>query len=341
MDARGPPVPHHRDGVDLTPAHVIEIACDESGSEGENLLGGETDVFAHAGVRLGTGLAADCVQEIRDRIRSPALEYKANHLLRQKHRQTLVWLLGPASPLHGHAHVQLVEKEFFAAGKLVELLVEDLGYAESIGRQPDQGTRRRAVVLYRDVQRVFGRARWVELLESFVDLMRAPHRGAGTSGAFFRAVESLHAERPAGPVRDLLDALRQAGSRADSFRTHLVNNPQLIPALDPLAQAILLAVDRWSDGAHPVALVHDEQPALRHDRLAQLAALLGPSASVRFVDSRSDPRVQLADFLAGVARWIASEELNDRGDAELTVLLRPYVDPSSIWGDARSWALLG
>ncbi|WP_233223630.1 hypothetical protein [Amycolatopsis sp. BJA-103] len=27
----------------------LEIACDESGSEGEKLIGGQTDVFAHAG----------------------------------------------------------------------------------------------------------------------------------------------------------------------------------------------------------------------------------------------------------------------------------------------------
>jgi hypothetical protein len=59
------------------------------------------------------------------------------------------------------------------------------------------------------------------------------------------------------------------------------------------------------------------------------------------VHSRLDPRVQLADFLAGIARKIASDELNGRGDPALTALLRPYVDPASVWGDERSWALLG
>jgi hypothetical protein len=54
-----------------------------------------------------------------------------------------------------------------------------------------------------------------------------------------------------------------------------------------------------------------------------------------------DPRVQVADILAGTARKIASDELNDRGHAELTALLRPYVDSQSIWGDDRSGALLG
>ena len=33
---------------------VVEVACDEPGSEGEKLIGATTDVFAHPGVRLGT-----------------------------------------------------------------------------------------------------------------------------------------------------------------------------------------------------------------------------------------------------------------------------------------------
>ncbi|GAP50841.1 predicted protein, partial [Streptomyces azureus] len=64
----------------------LEIACDESGSDGENLTGGNTDVFAHASMSLSMATAAAAVREIRDRIRSPAEEYKANHLLREKHR---------------------------------------------------------------------------------------------------------------------------------------------------------------------------------------------------------------------------------------------------------------
>jgi hypothetical protein len=49
----------------------------------------------------------------------------------------------------------------------------------------------------------------------------------------------------------------------------------------------------------------------------------------------------VADFLAGVARRIASDELNRRSDAALAGLLRPYVDARSAWADPRSWAALG
>jgi 2-polyprenyl-3-methyl-5-hydroxy-6-metoxy-1,4-benzoquinol methylase len=72
-----------------------EIACDESGSDGKNLLAGNTDVFAHGSVRLPTDVAAECFRELRHRILSPAEEYKANHLLREKHRAVLEWLPAP------------------------------------------------------------------------------------------------------------------------------------------------------------------------------------------------------------------------------------------------------
>lgn len=118
-----------------------DIACDESGYEGEKLVGGETDVFAHAGVHLTTGSAAGCAEELRRRIRSPALEYKANHLLRQKHRPVLEWLLSPQAPIHGHAHVHLVDKTFLLVSKIVELLVEET---------PDRRADSLAGTLYRE-----------------------------------------------------------------------------------------------------------------------------------------------------------------------------------------------
>jgi hypothetical protein len=101
---------------------VLEIACDESGYEGEKLIDTTTDVFAHAGVHLDPAAAAACMAQLRVRIRSPATEYKANHLLRAKHRPVLVWLLSPASPLYGTSHVFLIDKAYFVVQKLTEVL---------------------------------------------------------------------------------------------------------------------------------------------------------------------------------------------------------------------------
>ena len=48
---------------------LVEVACDESGYESEKLIGGTTDVFAHASVGLDVESAAACMREARSRSR--------------------------------------------------------------------------------------------------------------------------------------------------------------------------------------------------------------------------------------------------------------------------------
>ncbi len=237
----------------------VEVACDESGSEGSNLIDAITDVFAHASVLLPISSAQECILQLRERIRSPALEYKANHLLREKHRAVLLWLLSADGPILGHAAVHLTEKAFFVAGKVVELL------------EPEK------------------------------DPATVYHSGRAVLAAYNVV---LRAE----------------------YREHL----------DLHVPAIVRAVHLWGTDK-PVTIVHDRQNLLTEDRVALIKRTLGDRlADMTFVDSRDDARVQIADFLAGVARRIASDALNGHGDVELVAALRPYVDPSSIWGDERS-----
>ncbi|OXM66044.1 DUF3800 domain-containing protein [Amycolatopsis vastitatis] len=297
----------------------VEIACDESGSEGENLLGGETDVFAHAGVRMPPSAAAACVREIRERIGSPAEEYKANHLLRAKHRAVLEWLLDPGGPLAGRGHVHLTDKTFFAVRAAVTLLAED-------------GTEASARTLHRAGPAAFGAARWEFFLTAFTSVLRLnPRRGVTTSPREFFALAGELARVP-GEAGEIVGRFRGGEDRVAAYRARLASDPGLVPVLDPLVPAVIHTVRHWSADGTPVALVHDEQLALTAERVLQLKATLGHRlAGVRFVDSRSDARVQIADFLAGVARRIASDELNGRGDARLTTLLESFVDTDSVW----------
>jgi hypothetical protein len=100
---------------------VREIACDESGYEGEKLIDTTTDVFAHASLDLDPGTAADCLSELRRRVRSPATQYKSGHLLREKSRPALEWFLGPAGPVYGRGHVFLIDKAYFVATRIAAL----------------------------------------------------------------------------------------------------------------------------------------------------------------------------------------------------------------------------
>ncbi|MDX3456391.1 hypothetical protein PV396_31360 [Streptomyces sp. ME02-8801-2C] len=314
--------------TDVTRQHThVEIACDESGSDGENLTGGNTDVFAHASVDVPKECAAAAIREIRDRIRSPAEEYKANHLLREKHRAVLEWLLAPSGPLHGRAYVHLTEKTFFMVERVVDLLLGD-----------PTG----AVPLCRAGADAFGAELWARFLTAANALLWV--RGEADAGtgtpveAFFRAVDALAERAPELRDPDAADVLKLLGgarSRAADHRARLLAAPSLIPVLNPLLPAILQTAAYWRGGGRAVVLVHDRQNMLTEERIEWLkdTARIG---GLRLVVARDDTRVQLADFLAGIARSVASHELNGRGDATLTALLRPYVDARSVWGDERS-----
>lgn len=318
---------------DESRARPIEIACDESGYEGEKLIGGTTDVFAHASVGLTADESADCIAELRRRIRSPAQEYKANHLLREKHRDVLVWWLGDDGPVQGRARVLLVDKTYRLVSGLSDVL--DAG-----------GSGAEAVTLYRDGPTVFGRDKWLVFLDAFNNLVRAKDRltASASAAAFQHTVGLMGVSTLNGEVGEILRPLTVEIAGVIG-RAQTSERSRSMPPFDPLIPAILEAVSRWGGADRPVSIVHDRQNLLTRGRIARLTDLARERglglAGFELVDSIADTRVQMADFLAGIARKIASLELNGAGDPELTGLLRAHVDGSSTWGDPRSWALLG
>ncbi|WP_116948175.1 hypothetical protein [Jiangella endophytica] len=317
---------------------AVEIACDESGSEGERLAGGNTDVFGYGSVRIDAAAAAACVAELRLRIRSPAVEYKANHLLRSKHRDALAWFLGADGPIVGQAHVYLVDKPFLLVTRVV---------AEVAG-----GPATAAAALYRAGPRAFGTQGWTAFLTASNDLLRAAGRRPvpdDPAAAFAVAVDALAVDGldvvGAGAAAGadavaVVDALRAGRERAAQLRDEIDRAPGAVPSLDPLVPAFARVVEHWSDGGRPVRVLHDEQRILTPERIAAAGTLHGRLAGLRFADSIVEPRVQVADFLAGVARRIAEDELAGSHDPELAGLLSPYVDPGSVWADEASWAAL-
>jgi Protein of unknown function (DUF3800) len=313
----------------------IEIVCDESGFSGTDLLDPDNRVFAHASVDLDAGLAGEFVGEVRARFPSSAVEYKSGRL----RRPALQWLLGPSGPLTGHAHVHLIDKTLFVVHRLVDLLAGEPRYASGTSLDQDQRSMSVAVALHRLGPVKYGSGPWRALLRAFVALLRSKRRWMTSAqvDAFFRAVAEL---RVPGQPDETMDLLWQVRPRIDSLRTGLLH-PDVPPLLEPLIPALLETARYWCAGGRPVSIIHDEQSALTQNRIGQIQRLLdGRLRAVRFVDSRSDPRVQVADFLAGAARRIASTELRGQGDNELTALLRPYVDPYSIWAADRCSGVL-
>jgi hypothetical protein len=307
---------------------LVEIACDESGFSGSNLLDPDTRVFTHASLQVGPGEARRAVEDLRDRSRYVAGEYKSARLFKQ--RPALTWLLGPEGPLLGRAAVQLTDKYFLLAGRLTALFAGGLDYRTGTSLDTDEPARRTALALH---QHDYGDSWWT-LLQSFIDLLRSKNRTMYDE----RVLDFLAAAADFDPGE--VD-FRISRPPLDALRDRLFDDRALLPPLEVLIPALVETTLHWYADGNAVAMVHDEQSALTVHRIAQVNLLMDDSPlELRKTDSRTDPRVQLADLLAGSARQIATAELNGQGDPALTALLAPYLTPHPIWADDASWARL-
>ncbi|MFI2295012.1 DUF3800 domain-containing protein [Isoptericola sp. NPDC019571] len=272
---------------------VVEIACDESGFSGTNLLDPASPVIAHAGVDLTREEAAAVLGTLRSRFNHRRTrEHKAHLLLRPGQPEALEWFL---AELAGRSTVHVVDKRDHVAGRVLDLLTGEPSYLDGSRLGRDHG---RAVAVLR------GRG---DVLAAFVAMTHLKHRrrpDPAAVGRFLALVPGVVADG----VPELAGlTLRDVVAVLDRL---LDGDPAVPPPLEPLVPALAETVLRWSDGYRSVVVVHDEQSALTRQRTAVLAASLAAAASpapppllgVRQVDSRHDPRVQVADLLAGWAR---------------------------------------
>ena len=317
---------------------VVEIACDESGFSGTNLLDAATQVFTHASVDLPIAEAVELIRAVRSEFRWSQDEFKSGQFLRSPHAGgALEWLLGA---LDGRAHVHVVDKEYFLVTRIVDLFLVEPSYAA--GTRLTQDHRQAALTLYR-AGRPRGRV-WSDFLAAIVELVRTKRRHEPdriAMEAFFRARDSLAVELGA-EAADVLDGLGR--ERVWAVLTRLAHHdPSIPPPLEPMLPALAETVLFWSGGKRRVLVIHDEQSALTAGRLMRLQHVLtdagpctatraettggppmrvSPLAGLLTVDSKDDPRVQVADLLAGAARRSV-----DTGD---DTLLQPFLSPTSL-----------
>jgi len=325
--------------VDAVAGAVVEIACDESGFSGTNLLDPAIPVITHGSVDLCVGEAVELIAALRSGFRCSLNEFKSGQFLRGPMAgEALEWFL---AALSGRAHVHLVDKEYFLVTRIVDLFLAEPSYAA--GTRLTQDHRPAALTLYR-ARRSGGRD-WGAFLAAFVELVRTKRRRQPDRGVFerfFQARDALAGDGLGAQAEGVLDGLSR--TRVWAVLNRLTNDDRSIPPpLEPMLPALAETVLFWSGGQRQVLVIHDEQSALTAGRLRRLQQVLadgaGPSAagadeagapSARVsplaglvtVDSRDDPRVQVADLLAGVAR--RSPRTGDDG------LLQPFLSPTSL-----------
>jgi Protein of unknown function (DUF3800) len=327
----------------------IEIVCDESGFSGGNLVGvGHSPVFAHASICIESQTGAQLVQQLRQEIGARGSgEYKSPEIMRPRRRPVLLWLLGPTSPIYGNAYVHLTDTRFFVLARLLDVLLggQPVSGITSPGR--NARTRPMALALYKLGEHSYGTPRWQEFLKLSANLFRTNNRWLPKTPvqSFYAAVDSLaeaSETSAASEVREVMRKLQSTGPIAEATRASYLRNPKLTPLMEPLLPALNRAVQVWGSQAASLSVIHDEQSALTAERIADIAAAYAAGqpghqlTDVRLVDSNREPRVQIADFVAGVARRLASDQLQDRADPEISALLGPLIDPESVWVDYKT-----
>ena len=306
---------------------VAEIACDESGFSGTDLLDASSRVMAHASVDLSPGEAEDLMTTLRTGHRFSLTEVKSGRFLRGRGAsESLEWFL---SAVNGRAHVHLVDKEYFLVTRIVDLFLTEPSYAA--GTRLTQQQRPAARALYRAGRT--GGQEWGDFLAAFVEMVRTKHRRGPDRSLvehFLQARDALAANGLDPTAEGVLEGLTR--DRVRTIVTRLTDDDRSIPPpLEPMLPAVAETVLFWSGGQRQVLVIHDEQSALTADRLRRLqrvladGADLSPLAGVVTVDSRDDPRVQVADLLAGIARRFAAN--GEGGPAEHFVSSTSLHDP--------------
>jgi hypothetical protein len=325
--------------ADAVTGALVEIACDESGFSGTNLLRPATPLITHASVDLRVDEAVDLIATLRSGYRFSPREFKSGQFLRGlKADEALRWFL---AALSGRAHVHLVDKEYFLVTRIVDLFLAAPSYAA--GTRLTQDHRPAALAVFR-ARHSAGR-HWGAFLAAFVELVRIKRRHRPDPRAverFFQARDALVGDGLGTQAEAVLAGLDRTKVRA--VLTGLSDDDRSIPPpLEPMLPALAETVLYWSGGQRRVLVIHDEQSALTAGRLSRLQHVLAdsagsarvgagdagaspaevsPLAGLVMVDSRDDPRVQVADLLAGVALRLPTTV--DDGP------LQPFLSPTSL-----------
>jgi hypothetical protein len=331
---------------------VAEIFCDESGHDGENLMAGTTPVLAHSSLYMDLAEATDLVAYLRKKTRAQSLELKASAVLRNS--QAIDELFGVQGKLVGHVQVYLVEKASLVAGKMIDLLVEEKAHAAGIDLYTNGYAKHIADELYQYGPHGLGEEQWLNLVAAFTSLMREKQRKGGekeTTEGFFEKVEQARLNSTHPRLKFILTLLSATRRQAEEFQADVAKGG-LTKNLDPLQTSLMELAYAWSQKLKkPIRIMHDAQNGLTEQVMKAVMAASNEEipkefnlpnrhfdlVEIRHIDSKSDPRIQLADVAAGFTRQVSESALKGTADNKHLAQVQRLVHYNSIWGDGESW----
>lgn len=322
----------------MTKERVVVIACDESASEGENLMTSHHPVFVHASVNLPLDEAKDFIDRLRSATGAQAPEMKSKTVISARHRAAL---LSAIPVLDGRANIYFVDKSYFVTAKMIALLYAEQGERMGFDVHLSGLGRHLTDILHRKGPTAIGPRRWDVLLTSFNAVIRSYFREGATPptvGPFFEALADARSVCIDAQVSEILEETWEARHLA---LEHAEQNSVDIRELDPMFPSLAAVSMTWHMrlGDLPFEFLVDNYSGLTKSACADIVrAAKGPLAlsgvplprgdlrAIRLTDSKLDERVQVADILAGIGREVARLAGEGTFDDELQDAVHQMLD---------------
>ncbi len=243
--------------------------------------------------------------------------------------------------------MHLTHKKYFVVSKLFDSTAEELAHELGDDIYETGAALAGANLLFFLAPQSYGTA-WDRLLMTFQRFMRAKDavHAHEELAHLIRSMVTLLSDKDA-VVRDVLGTvfagLRHLGSLSKLQLGE--GGEERLRTMDPLIAAVGATVRSWgSISGRPVEVVHDATKELTPVKIEWVKQFLShpegvaPSrqglacelTDVRLVDSKEDPRVQVADLLAGTGR-IVGESMVSEHQHPLSPSLIPMVSGASLW----------
>ncbi|HXK40040.1 MAG TPA: hypothetical protein VJ837_04370, partial [Candidatus Paceibacterota bacterium] len=148
-----------------------EVAFDESGNSGQNLLDREQPIFALAGVLF----SGEEVSEIRELL--GWADDEELHFVRlrksKEGRARILKLLGSSFATADHVKTMGIHKAFMVMTKIVDMLIEPVAYRDGVDLYEDGGHLATSNLMHITIPSRLGEEAYADLLQRFVAMMRS------------------------------------------------------------------------------------------------------------------------------------------------------------------------
>lgn len=319
------------------------VAFDEAGNTGEDLLNADQPVFSLASVGLPISTASALAV-------SQGSELHFRKARRSKSgRSAILHVLTDPALSRDTIRVVGLHKQFSVVAKMVDLLVEPLAARASYDLYSEGTHLALSNLLFGTLPVVLGKDPWTRVLKDFVAMCREPTKELRRS--FIQTLEktALNAdERTAGHLK-----LLAAGTALGEF------GESGIPDLDPAPPCLIALAHAWAADGAPFSILHDDRKELRRwepylagywqERKDPETFVLFngrsityplPVKGLKMAASEADPRLQVADVVAGAAQMVLAAQIGVSPDPKFASTLREATSIMSWFVHGNVWPTL-